>query len=158
MGSSHDRKAVARRRVLVEALDREVDLRRTFVAARAESLTTKGSILAASASLVTALQSIGSDSPWLGFAIASSALAAVLGLVVLLPRVGAELDLEATEANLWGESDVEALRGLTLAKKKVLEKDERALWWRAILIALGFTALALSLISTALVLLQVLPE
>jgi len=158
MSSSGDRKAVARRRVLIEALDREVDLRRTFVAAKAESMTTKASILVASASLVTALQSIGGHSPWVGVAIALAAVAAVLGIVVLLPRIGAELDLAATEENLWHETDMEAVRGLTLAKKGLLEKDERALWWRAILIAVGFTALALSLIAAALILLHVLPD
>jgi hypothetical protein len=158
VGSAREGREVSRRRTLVEALDREVDLRRTFVAARSEALTTKASILVASASLVTALQDLDVRSTWIGVAIAASALAAVLGIVVLLPRVGEEVNIADTEENLWNEREVEAIRGLMIAKRAILEKDQKALWWRAAVIAAGFAALALSLVIAALVFLQVLPK
>lgn len=158
VGSSREGREVSRRRTLVEALDREVDLRRTFVAARSEALTTKASILVASASLVTALQDADVHSTWIGAAIAASALAAVLGIVVLIPRIGEEISIADTEENLWNERGVEAIRGLMIAKRAILEKDQRALWWRAAVIAAGFAALALSLVIAALVFLQVLPK
>lgn len=154
MGFGREDKDFARNRVLIDALDAEVDRRRGFVAQRTDALTTKASILIASASLVTALQSAKTDSGWIGFAIGLSALAAVLGIAALMPRVGNELDLIATERNLWGDADVRAIRNLTSAKREVLQQDEHALFWRAIVVTSGFACLAAALVIAGLVFLN----
>jgi hypothetical protein len=87
-----------------------------------------------------------------------SAVAAILGVLVLVPRVGREMSILETEKNLWDQSDVEAIRGLTLAKTEILEQDERALFWRGRVVAAGFAALGLSLIVEGLILTAVLPR
>jgi hypothetical protein len=158
VGTRRSDKDVASHRYLVEAIDREVDLRRGFVASRTLGLTTKASILVASASLITALQASKIHSPWLDVAMALSAVAAILGVIVLLPRVGREVPIMDTETNLWDQTDVKALRGLTLAKVEILDHDEHALFWRAVVLAVGFGALGLSLVVAVLVLALVLPN
>lgn len=143
------RKELSRNRVLVEALASEVDLRRTFVADRHAGMTTKASILVASASLMTALQSAGVHSGLIGWAIALSAAAAVFGVAALVPRVGREPSLDSMEANFWNDGDVAAIRGMTVDKKLALKRDEQALFWRAGFVLLGFASLAASLVIAA---------
>ncbi|MCS6588211.1 hypothetical protein [Curtobacterium flaccumfaciens] len=144
------RKELNRNRLLVEALAREVDLRRTFVAERHTAMTTKASILVASASLMTALQSAGLHGDLIGWAIGLSAAAAVFGVGVLVPRIGQEPGLVSMEDNFWDDGEVAAIRNMTADKNRVLEQDERALFWRAGVVMLGFASLAASLAIAAI--------
>jgi hypothetical protein len=150
MGKRRSRNTLDRRRVLIEALAGEVDLRRTFVADRDTAMTTKASILVASASLMTALQSAEVHGGRIGWAIALSAAAAVFGVVALIPRIGREGGLVSIEKDLWNEGDMAAIRAMTSRKNEILEQDERALFWRAGGVLLGFASLAASLVIAAI--------
>ncbi|MDJ0348922.1 hypothetical protein [Cryobacterium sp. PH29-G1] len=142
--------AVVERKILIAALDREVDLQRASVEVRAAGLMTRASILVAAASILTGVQSLDQMSAWFLWSTIASAAAAILGVLVLLPRLGAEVDIDSAESDYWNELDTVALHGFMKDKLRVLKEDEHALIWRRWVLLVGFACLAISLLLAAL--------
>lgn len=138
-----------RNKELLTALHRETDYQRADVAARTGKISTKASILIASASISSALQ-YDAQGFWFLAAVWLSVVAAVLGALVLLPRVGSHLAVEAYEQELWGEEPSEVHRDLMYQKLRILRQDEKALLWRRKILLVGYAALAVSLLSAAI--------
>lgn len=120
-------------------------------AATHSGLATRAAILIGSASIAAGLQlAQGSPAGWYLVALIASGLAAVLGVVVILPRAGWEVDLEDLEIKSWQESDTEASRRMLWSRLATLRRDKRSLSWRAVLLSIGFGALTIALICSGL--------
>lgn len=140
-----DRDDIGDRKVLVLALDSEVDRQRASVSHRATSITNRASILIGSAGIFTAFQAPESGSIWFMASIVVSGAAAIIGVLALLPRLGGELDIRQMEWDYWNNRDTEAIRNLTAAKLSILRVDEEALKRKRSLLLVGFAALGLSI-------------
>lgn len=138
------------RRVLVDALHEEVDRQRSSVAQRSGAMANRASALVASAGIITGLQSTSTLSLPFFLSILSAATAVILGVLVLLPRLGGELGIEQAETDYWNDRDTEAIRNLTKAKLDVLRADERALKRSRKLLLAGFISLAASICASAI--------
>lgn len=142
------RRGLRRNKELLAALHQETDHQRADVSSRAGMMSTRASILIAAASLSTALQS-GQQGPWFLAAVWLSVVSAILGAVVLLPRLGSQLGVEQNEKNLWDQNPTEFIRDLMHQKLRILRRDEKAMLWRRYVLLAGYTALALSLAAAA---------
>lgn len=140
---------VGDRQTLILALDAEVDRQRTSVGHRSRAISNRASTLVASAGIITSLQSSSSFSIWFMLSICCGLIAAVVGVLVLIPRLGGELDIGQAENDFWNDRDTEAIRNLAQAKLAVLRTDEQALKSRRKLLLWGFILLALSICSSA---------
>jgi hypothetical protein len=138
-----------RNKALIAALHQETDAQRADVASRAGMMSTRASILIAAASLSTALQ-VGQQGPWFVAAVWLSVTSAILGALVLLPRLGDQLNIKQNEDDLWGQDPAEFSRDLMHQKLTLLRGDEKALYWRRYVLLAGYTALALSLAAAAI--------
>lgn len=105
----------------------------------------RASVLVASAGILTGLQTSGSWSLLFAISVSFSAIAAVLGVLVLVPRLGGEVNIDQAEKDYWNNLDAEAIRNLTKYKLDILRVDESALKKRRTLLLLGFGALAASI-------------
>jgi len=141
---------VERNRIFIAALSTEVDQQRASHLARNSSLTTRASILVASASILTGLQIRDDLSSWFYITVFMSAAAAALGVIVLLPRMGDEVSIASTETEYWGQPETVAIRNFMHHKLSILKKDEKSLRWRRLVLLLGFTLLALAILTAAL--------
>lgn len=136
---------IEERKVLIRALSEEVDRQRASLSGRVGALMSRAAILVGSAGIFTALQSSDAWSLWFATSVASSGLAAILGVLVLFPRSGPELDIERAEKEFWNRSDTEAIRDLSASKLAFLRVDENALKRKGRLLRVGFVALGLSI-------------
>lgn len=134
--------SVSDRRVLIIALDAEVDRQRDSAGQRANAISNRASTLVASAGIIASLQASEIWNIWFILGIFCSAAAGVLGVLVLVPRLGGELDVAQAERDNWNDRDTEAIRNLTNAKLSVLRSDEKALKKRRKLLLWGFALLA----------------
>ncbi|NOJ58977.1 hypothetical protein [Arthrobacter sp. 260] len=144
-----NRRDTRRNKELLSALHQETDLQREDVSLRTGMMSTRASILVAAASLSTALQS-GQQGLFFVAAIWLSVLAAILGAVVLLPRLGDQLSIQGNETDLWDSDEVELNRDLMHQKLSILRQDEKSLLWRRQVLLSGYTVLALSLAAAAI--------
>jgi hypothetical protein len=142
---------IAERRLLIEVL--LADSARQLDAAQTVSATmgTRAALLIASASIAASINAPARLTfSWYALALSSSVLAALLGIVVFLPRRSKELDLQGIEAEAWNLLDAEVLRSVLYSRIAVLVRDRKAIRRRARLLAVGFSALALSLVFVGL--------
>ena len=112
-------------------------------------MLSRASILIAAASLSTALQ-VGQQGPWFLAAVWLSVTSALLGALVLLPRMGDQLNIKKNEDDLWGLDPVAFSRDLMHQKWDLIREDEKALRWRRYVLLGGYAALALSLAAAAI--------
>lgn len=139
------------RRHLLELLAADAERQIGANAGTHSELGTRASILIASASLAAGLQlAQGAQAGWYLVALIASGLAAVLGVVVILPRSGWEVDLEDLETKSWHEAEVESTRRMLWTRIEVLRRDKRSLAWRAVVLTIGFSALAIALVCAGL--------
>jgi hypothetical protein len=145
---------LGKRTELIASLADEIDRQLESVGARSRGMATRASILIASASIMTGLQIPEEDRPWqFAASLIAGAIAAIAGVLALLPRGGPEVSIELAEQTFWNLSRTQAQRNLTYWKLDTLKDQEKALKWRARLIVAGFAALAVALIFAALALL-----
>lgn len=146
-------KVLAKRAALITMLAAEVDRQLESVGERTRSMATRASILIGSASIMTGLQLPNDNRPWqYVVSLAAGAIAAILGVLVLIPRHGTEVTIEEAEQTFWNLSESQGRRALMHWKLGTLKEQERALKSQAILIVIGFAALAASLVFAALAL------
>jgi hypothetical protein len=134
--------------LILELLDHEVDRQRADVASRGAMVATRATVLIASASIITSLQSDPGGPAFIATVILT-ATAAMTGVVVLVMRSGDELSIVELEKALWPMATNEARRDLVYQKLYALRGDEKRLRRRARTLNVGFALLAASLISTA---------
>jgi hypothetical protein len=143
---SDDEKNVSDRRYLVELLLIDAARQLAANAGTASALGTRAAILIASASIVTGLQlTRPTDAGWYLLALISAGVAALMGVIVVLPRRGREIDLTDLESAAWNETDTVAARRLLHSRIDVLARDKRALSWRAVVLVLAFGVLIVGL-------------
>jgi hypothetical protein len=107
---------------------------------------TRAAILIASASIVTGLQlTRPSEAGWYLLALISAGVAALGGVIVVLPRRGREVDLAGIENHAWNETDTVASRRLLYSRLEILARDKRSLFWRAIVLVVAFVILIVAL-------------
>ena len=139
------------RQILIQSLSAEVDRQRDSVSGRANSMTTRLSILVAAASVTGGLQ-LGIDTPtiWYVVGVFLAGAAALLGAAGLWPVSGTENGIEELQNELWNMAPAEAAYVLMHRKLEILRDEEKVLTVRAWLSRLGFSALALSIIAIAI--------
>jgi len=94
VGLTEDESNVAARHHLIDLLLADSDRQLSANAATASAMGTRAAILIASASIATGLQlSRPTDAGWYLLALVGASLAALAGVVVVLPRRGREVDL-----------------------------------------------------------------
>lgn len=137
---------VGERRFLVELLLADAERQLAANAGTASALGTRAAILIASASIVTGLQlTRPADAGWYLLALISAGLAALLGVVVVLPRRGREIVLSNLETSAWNETDTVAARRLLYSRIDVLRRDKQDLSWRAVVLVVAFAVLIVGL-------------
>ncbi len=110
-------------------------------------MSTRASILVGAASIVTGLQlpEASASSAWFLLAIAAAVLAVVLGVIVLLPGRGKEVQVLEAETEFWNSTDSRAIWTLSHWKLDALKAQEKRLKNRAVVLVVGFAALGASL-------------
>jgi hypothetical protein len=130
---------VGNRRALIERLLVDSERQLSANSATASSLATRASILIASASITIGLQlTRPAHAGWYVLALSCSAIAALCGAVVALARRSREVDLVDLESKAWNETDTIAARRLLYSRIAILRVDRRSLFWRAIVLVVGF--------------------
>lgn len=139
-------------RILADETDRQLE----SVGARARSISTRGSLLVGAASIMTGLQlAPGADRPWPYIAsVIAGAVAAILGVVALIPRSAPEVPILGAEEAFWNYSGSQSRWTLTHWKLATLREQERALRLRALLVVVGFAALTVAIIFAAFALMS----
>jgi hypothetical protein len=100
---------------------------------------------------VTGLQLIRpADAGWYLLGLIAAGLAAFGGVIVVLPRMGREVDLVDLETKSWNETDTMASRRLLHSRLAILARDKRSLIWRAIVLVIAFTILIAALVCASL--------
>lgn len=114
-------------------------------------MATRAALLIASAGIANGVQ-VSQDPAdlLLLVALGTGALAALCGLVALLPRRGNDVRIAEAEITLWNASTSTAIRSLTYWKLDTLREQERALVKRSRLLFAGFGLLAVSIVVAAL--------
>jgi hypothetical protein len=141
-----DERNVAERRHLIEILLSDSERQLAANAGTASALGTRAAILIASASIVTGLQlARPSDAAWYLLALIAAGVAALGGVIVVLPRRGHEADLREIETLAWNETDTIASRRLLHTRLAILNRDKGSLFWRAIVLVAAFVILIVAL-------------
>jgi hypothetical protein len=143
--SKREVRALRKRGPLIAELAMEVEYQRSDVSSRASGIATRASILVAAASISTGLQA-GQQGLWFTIAIGLSALAAIGGVIVLLPRLGGQIPVEETEADLWDGDAASNRRNFMYQKLYIIRRDEQSLKWRRVVLLAGYGALAAALV------------
>ena len=141
-----ERKALHKRRSLIDDLSAEVDRQRESNAGRANAMTTRLSILVAAASVTGGLQlGVAQPTSWYIVGVFLAGLAALLGAAGLWPVSGTENGVDDLKNELWNMAPAEAAYVFMHRKLEILRDEEKLLGARAWLSRFGFAALALSI-------------
>lgn len=137
---------------LIDTLAGEVDRQLESVGARSRSMSTRASLLVGAASIVTGLQLLPTSGlPWqYVVSVVAGVVAAVLGVIALVPRAAPEVPILTAERTFWNYSPTRAQWTLTHWKLLTLREQEKALKWRARIVVAGFAALTTAIIFAAL--------
>jgi len=136
---------------LVAILSDEVDRQLQSVGARASSMSTRASLLVGAAGIMTGLQvAPDGDRPWQYIAsLVAAGLAALVGVIALIPRGAPEVPILAAERTFWNYTASESRWTLAHWKLDTLRDQERALKWRALVVVAGFASLTIAIIFAA---------
>ena len=135
------------RRRLIELLLKDSERQLSANAATSSALGTRAAILIASASIATGLQVVrNAEAGWYLLALTATALAALAGVVVVLPRRGREVDPRDVENSAWNDTDTEVTRRLLYSRLAILDRDKSASRWRALVLVIGFAALLVGVV------------
>lgn len=138
---SRRRDPLEQQRTLVVALNADVDRQLASSEAASAAMSTRASILVAAAGLTSGVQ-LSAQSAWPAVL---TAVAALVGVMLLVMRTTSEVPIADAEKQFWTDTPVAAIRNLMHWKLGVLRERERSLSRRRWLLVSGFALLAASI-------------
>lgn len=139
------------REALIDDLLLDVDRQLASAEGRTRDLHSRASVLIATASILVGISAIDARiDVWFIAACTFAVVAAICGIVVLIPRYGEEVPLRDFENQHWDESHIVARHALYRKKIDILAEIDSALVWRAWVVSAGFACLILCLVAAAL--------
>lgn len=132
------------------ALGAEVDRQRQGFTSRQSALNSRAALLIGSATIASGVQVSAGLESWRLLAVAATLMAALLGVIALWPRGGDEVDVaffrNTMYTRLARETDLRLLNAKVLAHGK----DEKSLRTRQAVLRIGFVALLVAILFTAI--------
>ena len=134
--------AIASSREQLGLLHREIDFQRQSFTTRYTNLSSRAVVLIGSASVTSALHITQKPTAAETVAVGAAMLAALLGILTLIPRSGREVNVTAMRDDLFTVSPGMTEMNLLNAKIRVLGEDEKALKLRSVAQIVGYLLLA----------------